>query len=120
MSASPNQELTAGVAVHQTQMILWTIQSPEAWAELRERGVLRAKSRHIVEATWLAAYKWMAEKMRSQIGPPPVPDCLPIWAWHQWEGVKRKKPDLRAGGHLGKGERGIRIEFEQADECSRP
>ena len=69
-----------------------------------------------MEATWLSAYQWMAEKMRSRIGPPPEPDCLPIWAWHQWEGTKRKKPDLRASGHLCKGERGVRIEFEQAGD----
>ena len=99
-------------------MILWTIQSPAAWAELQQKGVLRAERRHMMEATWLSAYEWMAEKMRSRIGPPPERDCLPIWAWQQWEGVERKKPDLRAGGHLAKGERGIRIEFEQADDSA--
>jgi uncharacterized protein DUF3841 len=97
-------------------MILWTIQSQEAWAELQQEGVLRAQHRHIMEATWLSAYEWMAEKMGCRIGAPPEPKCLPIWAWRQWEGTARKRPDLRAGGHLHKGERGVRIEFEQPDD----
>ena len=97
-------------------MILWTIQSPEAWIELQEKGVLRARRRHIVEATWFPAYEWMAEKMRARIGEPPDLECVPIWAWYQWESAERKKPDLRTGGHLGKGERGVRIGFEQAED----
>ena len=68
-----------------------------------------------MEKSWLPAYRWMVEKMRCHIGSSPTPDCMPIWAWHQWEGSKRKKPDLRAGRHLDKGQRGVRIEFEPAD-----
>ncbi len=96
-------------------MILWTIQSSAAWTELQEKGVLRSKPQHIMEKTWLSAYQWMAQQMMSRIGPPPEPDCLPIWAWFQWEGRHRRKPDLRAAGHLGKGERGIRVELEYPD-----
>jgi hypothetical protein len=96
-------------------MILWTIQSPQAWTELQDKGVLRAKRQYIMERTWLSAYQWMAEKMRLHIGPPPESDCLPIWTWYQWEGQRRKKPDLWASGHLGKGERGVRVEFEHPD-----
>jgi hypothetical protein len=95
-------------------MILWTIQSPQAWTELQDKGVLRAKRQYIMERTWLSAYQWMAEKMRLHIGPPPESDCLPIWTWYQWEGQRRKKPDLWASGHLGKGERGVRVEFESS------
>ena len=98
-------------------MILWTIQSPEAWAQLEQDGVLRSKHRHVAEATWLPAYEWMAGSMKSRIGSPPEPECLPIWAWYQWDGTERKKPDLRAAGHLGRGEDGVRIEFEHAGDC---
>ena len=47
----------------------------------------------------------------ASVGPPPEPDCVPIWAWCQWEG-KRKKPDLRCRGHLPKGQPGVRLELE--------
>lgn len=56
--------------------------------------------------------------MKIRLGPPPESWYFPIWAWYQWEGEKRRKPDLRAGGHLGKGENGIRIEFECCEEAA--
>lgn len=95
-------------------MKLWTIQSTHAWAELMQNGVLRAKRRHIAHESWQSAYEWMARKMNSQIGPPPEPDCYPIWAWYQWEG-HRKKPDLRYRAHIGKGEQGVRLEIDCPD-----
>ncbi len=64
------------------EMILWTMQSPQAWAELEVKGVLRAKRQHLMEERRLGAYQ-LARKMRSHIGPPTEPDCLPIWAWRQ-------------------------------------
>lgn len=95
-------------------MTLWTIQSEQPWAVLQETGVLQADRRHITEFAWLPAYEWMMRCMVASVGPPPKPDCVPIWAWCQWEG-KRKKPDLRCGGHLPKGEPGVRLELEIPD-----
>ena len=40
---------------------------------------------------------------------------MPIWAWYQWEG-SRRKPDLRASGYLPKGEPGVRLELRVADD----
>jgi hypothetical protein len=54
----------------------------------------------------------MVDQMEIRLGPSPDSRCFPLWAWFQWEGENRCKPDLRAGGHLGKGESGFRIEFE--------
>jgi len=34
-----------------------------------------------------------------------------MWAWYQ-EGDGHKRPDLRSGGYLERGRRGVRIEFE--------
>ena len=42
----------------------------------------------------------MVDQMKIRLGPPPESWYFPIWAWYQWEGEKRRKPDLRAGGPL--------------------
>ena len=94
-------------------MLLWTIQTSGAWVELQSSGTLRG-CRSRVEKDLIAPYDWMAAQMMKQIGPAPRPGALPIWAWFQWEG-ERKRPDLRATGHLPRGQRGVRIEFEVLD-----
>ena len=91
-------------------MTLWTIQSEAAWTELQKTGVLRATRGHAWEPSFLPAYEWMTRQMHSRLGPPPEPDCLPIWAWYQFDG-KRKKPDLRQRGHVEPGETGVRLEL---------
>ncbi len=93
-------------------MILWTIQTEEAWDQLQERGHLVATIDHIMEESWISAYRWMANQMETRLGTPPEDYCFPIWAWFQWQGIKRKRPDLRSSGHLAKHDRGVRIEFE--------
>jgi hypothetical protein len=93
-------------------MILWTIQKEKAWERLQRRGYLIATIENIMEESWVSAYRWMADQMKKRLGPPPYADCFPVWTWYQWESAKRKCPDLRAGGHLSKNERGVRIEFE--------
>jgi len=98
-------------------MILWTIQSLAAWRELQEKGVLRARTHHLTEQSWLQAYCWMTHQMRLRIGPPPETDCQALWTWYQWDGA-RKKPDLRCRGHLPPGERAVRLELEcSADQA---
>jgi hypothetical protein len=92
-------------------MILWTIQKFAAWEKLYQDNFLWASQEHILEE-FCPAYRWMKKQMAQRIGPPPQPDSYPLWAWHEWQGRRRKKPDLRSGGHLAKGEEGVRIEFE--------
>lgn len=93
-------------------MILWTIQSIEAWNTLQAFGVLRAK-REYAEGEFIPAYEWIAEQMEKRLGAQrPFPGALPIWAWYQWDGEKRKRPDLRSRSFLSSGEKGVRIEFE--------
>jgi hypothetical protein len=99
-------------------MILWTIQTERAWSELQNSGILRTKRENIIEEGWLLPYQWMVDQMEIRLGRPPESLYFPLWAWYQWEGEKRRKPDLRAGGHLGKGENGIRIEFECCEEAA--
>jgi hypothetical protein len=96
-------------------MILWSILTQQAWKELQRKGRLHANRRHVTK-DYLDPYLWMAEQMQRRLkAPKPSKDAMPIWAWHRWQG-KRCKPDLRACNHLPKGERGIRLELQVADD----
>jgi hypothetical protein len=99
-------------------MILWTIQTERAWSEFQKRGILKTSRKNIIEENWILPYQWMIDQMKIRLGSPPESWYFPLWAWYQWEGEKRRKPDLRAGGHLGKGENGIRIEFECCEDAA--
>lgn len=92
-------------------MILWTIQTLEAWKILNRDGGLRADPSR-VEDYWRPAYQWMAAQMRQRLDCQPSESSLPIWAWFQWHGEHKRRPDLRSSAHLPKGTRGVRIEFE--------
>jgi len=78
-------------------MILWTIQHKAAYEEMLRTGVLRANSKYIFEESFRESYGWMADQMKRRIGNPPAGVTLPVWAWYQWEG-KRKRPDMRSPG----------------------
>ena len=99
-------------------MILWTIQTERAWSELQDRGILHTSRKNITEDNWFLPYQWMVDQMKIRLGPPPKSWYFPLWAWYRWDGEKRRKPDLRSGGHLSKGERGIRIEFECCEKAA--
>ncbi len=97
-------------------MLIWSILTRPAWEELRRKGRLRAGRRY-AEKLYLAPYSWMAGQMdRRLAGPRPSKDALPVWAWHQWEGAERRKPDLRSSGRLPKGVPGVRVECQVAKE----
>ena len=67
-------------------MILWTIQTEEAWSKLQTTGMLRASRENVMEGSWILPYEWMVDQINMWIGPPPDPSCFPVWAWYQWEG----------------------------------
>lgn len=90
---------------------LWTIQSIPAWEKLQKLKVLQA-DRHYIEKEFLNAYQWMALQMKKKLGYRPFRDSVPLWAWYQWEGKEKRKPDLRYSGHLPKGVKGVLIEFK--------
>jgi hypothetical protein len=96
-------------------MTLWTIQRIPAWQQFQANGILRATAEY-VDPFFMAAYAWMREQMAARIGPPPEPDGYPVWAWYRYAGEKKPRPDLRCGGHLCRGVRGVRIEIECAPE----
>ncbi len=80
-------------------MILWTIQTEEAWEHLNEKGYITGVMDY-VEEYWLSSYRWMTEQMKERIGNPPCSNAFPVWAWYQWKDSKRNRPDLRSGGHM--------------------
>lgn len=81
---------------------LWTIQSPLAWTNLQEKGVLRADGRRI-DKNYQMAYKWMMEQMKIRLHD--YQGFFPLWCWYT------PKPDLRKKAHLIPGQKGVRIEF---------
>ncbi len=89
-------------------MRLYMIQSLQMWHLWQRIGVLHANPAY-VDQDFLPAYYWMAKQMRRRIGHPPLGCLLPVWAWYQWDGVARTKPDLRTSGFLPMGQKGVRL-----------
>lgn len=64
-----------------------------------------------VDKDFKRAYQWISKQLANKVTPPPGVE-YPIWLWRYWEGKHRAKPDLRAGGHVQKGSKAVRIELE--------
>jgi hypothetical protein len=94
-------------------MILWTIQNMAAWEQLQRKGVLRGDGRR-VPPYHRHAYRWMSDQMHLRL--PLHHIRFPLWGWYQWQGIERRRPDLRSSGHLAKGLLGVRIEFELPED----
>lgn len=86
---------------------LWTIKSLAAWKAF-ESGDFQVTPERI-DPVFVKAYDWLIEKMCERIGPPPIGVRYPVWAWYQYNGEQQQRPDLRARGHLAKGEEGVRV-----------
>lgn len=83
-------------------MILWTIQHKNAYDKMLLTGSLRADEGHLFcQDDFPSAYDWMVEQMRRRIGEPPEGVHFPVWAWYQWEGMRRR-PDMRSHRRWGK------------------
>ena len=86
----------------EAEMKLWSIQSDRVWKALCKKGRYRTYRSYIDPWWWKHfefSYTWMREQMQKRIGPPPVKNLLPVWAWAHWRGNKgctKDKPDLRA------------------------
>jgi len=77
-------------------MLLWTIQHKIAYEILIQTGRLRADEKHLFCGNdFLHAYQWISEQMKEHIGLPPEEIHYPVWAWYQWESV-RKRLDMRS------------------------
>jgi hypothetical protein len=97
-------------------MVIWSILTQQAWHDLQRQGRLRVARRHVMQE-FLGPYAWMAKQMERRLRTPkPSKNNMPIWTWYQWEGATRRKPDLRTGGYLPKGEQGVRVECQVIDD----
>lgn len=92
-------------------MRLWTIQKPDVWHALQTDGVWCA-TESLVPEYQIRAYHWMIRQMETRLGKRVVPGQMPVWVWYQWDTAKRKRPDLRSGGHFPRGSPGVRIEMD--------
>ena len=89
-------------------MRLWTIQHPEVYTILQQRGVYYADGRRVTR--WFRpAYRWMVEQMKSRL--PDYSGRYPIWAWHT------PKPDMRMSSYRDPvGEPCVRLALKIPDE----
>jgi hypothetical protein len=55
-------------------------------------------------------YEWMAKRLGRRV-PAPSQHAAPVWAWYQYDGEARPRPDLRRTGHLPRGTHGTRLEL---------
>ncbi|MGH1383341.1 DUF3841 domain-containing protein [Kordia sp.] len=94
---------------------LWTIQDERGWNELQTKGIYTGKKEFILPE-FIKGYDWLRMQMEQRIGKPESLEQYPVWAWYQSIDSKRKRPDLRASGHLPSGEIGYRIEFEKEEK----
>lgn len=90
-------------------MRIWTIQPAGLYEILKSRQILLADGRRCYHGTALA-YRWMIDQMRRRL--PPSQARFPWWGWYRWRGKENAKPDLRSGGHLPKGTKGVRLELD--------
>lgn len=97
-------------------MVLWTIQHYPSYERLQKTGILRANEDYLFCADdFRYAYDWMSEKMICAGLIPPQGVKYPVWAWHQWEG-RRKRRDMREGGHAKRGEKIVQLTIEINDQ----
>jgi hypothetical protein len=92
-------------------MRVWTIQAIEVAEALSTGRIWRAREAR-AQRHWRHAYRWMREQMYRHLGPPTFRGQFPVWAWQEWRGRGRARPDLRCSGHLPRGTGGVRIELE--------
>lgn len=100
-------------------MRAWTIQTLDAHEVLQDGRTWRARGSR-VPSQWRDAYVWMTRQMHSRLGPPARQGQAPIWAWREWRGRSRARPDLRARGHLPPGTDGVRLELEVEEDRLLP
>ena len=75
-------------------MRLWTIQGIEIYNQMQKDGFAYCtKPNWSFSAEFMRAYRWMSGQMKRRIGESPIKEIeYPIWAWFQYDSVKKKRP----------------------------
>lgn len=89
---------------------LWTIQVPEVYQIIRNKGIYTVSSQYI-DKDFKRAYDWLVQQMQQRIGCRPQGVIYPIWGWYKRKG-QNKKPDLRESGYAKKGQKCVLMELE--------
>lgn len=98
-------------------MKLWTIQPLAVWDMLQEQGHYTASFSYVDEYDRLP-YCWLMVQMHIRLGYRPSWTGAPIWAWYQYDGPKRMRPDLRSSAHLRRGTKGVRLELAVSENTA--
>lgn len=89
-------------------MKLVTFQTEAAFNKLQRKGYLIGTKKYIIP-DFLKAYDWLRKQMNDKIGPSPLPDQYPIWAWYQGEDFDNLEARCE---EIEIGHRGVRLEIE--------
>lgn len=75
-------------------MTLWTLQGIEIYDLLLKNGIAYCTEPSLGDdENFMRAYRWMSSQMRQRIGDPPIEGIeYPMWAWYQYDSVKKRKP----------------------------
>lgn len=83
-------------------MRLYSVQPRHIYDKLMSEGVFSPRPLlqpdnilHDDRAGFSSAYDWLCEQMPERGLPRPASDAYPVWAWQQWWGPAKAKPDLR-------------------------
>lgn len=87
---------------------LWMMLPEAAWRSLNYRGYLICDDEALGAQDFLTAYRWMMQQMQSRIGPAETEIKLPLWAWYQHAG--RRKKSIALKHRLPKHQKGYRVE----------
>ena len=93
-SKSKGAAVVMMIAIVQEKMRLWTIQGIEIYEQLIREGIAYCTKPYWgEEPDFIYAYQWMAQQMRQRIGEPPIDGIeYPMWAWYQYDSVKKRQP----------------------------
>lgn len=91
-------------------MKLWSIQNEEQFQNYKNTGTINGDPE---KAMFPKAYEWLFSEMNNKLGTN-VTETYPVWAWYKYG--KKKRPDLREGGHAKRGTTLYLFELEIPDD----
>lgn len=97
-------------------MIIWSIHNLDFFKKLERNKIIYPNKKKLTFKEFFDSYDWIANQMDKRIGGRPHFTALPFWGWYQYKDANHKRPDLRLGGHLESGAKGVRLELDIPDD----